>query len=96
LVVLFPQGDVNGQTNCWESQYPGYTGTDSWSKDGVQQKAILDMIDRLKETAASGLEDLTECCSWEMPLGYFDKDGFFEETWWFGKIPQTFRNLMNY
>lgn len=45
MIILMPQGDVDGtmETNCWEGQ-PQYTGTDAWSHDGVQQKAIIEMI----------------------------------------------------
>lgn len=81
IIVLFPEGDKSGGTNCWEgdAEDDGYTGTDAWSHDGVQQKAILQMIERLKESASDGLEDLQNR-SWNMPLGWFDARGFFEET----------------
>lgn len=66
IVLLFPQGDTSGSTNCWEGENPGYTATDAWSKDGVQQKAILDMIARLKSAPRS--YDFTGFSSWNMPL----------------------------
>ena len=89
MIVLMPQGDVDGEeTNCWEGggltgDYPGYTGTDAWSRDGVQQKAIFEMIDRMKESASDDLEQLTED-SWDMPIGWLVTNGFFESfaEWW--------------
>lgn len=57
IAILFPQGDVNGRTNCWDGQYPGYTGTDNWSHEGVQVEAIMGMINRLKEARVSNFDD---------------------------------------
>lgn len=35
LIVVFPQGDVRGATNCWDVS-DGYTGDDFDTKTGVQ------------------------------------------------------------
>lgn len=94
MVLLMPQGDVGNPTNCWDGSFPGYTGTDNWSHDGVQVKAIKNMIQRMKEPKGADLS-LLSAETWEMPPGYYDVNGWFEEAAWYGKIPQIYRNLQN-
>lgn len=52
-VILMPQSDIWGNTDCWDAgQYTsterdraeGYTGSDIWGHSGVQVQAIMRMI----------------------------------------------------
>merc|ERR1711865_516574 len=65
MIVVFPQGDVRGATNCWDVS--GYSGDAYETTSGVQSKAIMDMIARLTESQNSSFDYNQNGYSW--PVG---------------------------